>query len=686
VFGTPVYMSPEQVRGQAAADHRADLWALACITYECLTGTTVWSTDDGVAMTFAQIATAPLPDPAHYRPDLPASFNAWYARALDRDIDKRFQDVAKFANALAEAFDYETKAGIIETSLVRHITSRAHGQSPPDSSRWRKDNGSSEATARAHVQQSAPARRVQPKRPSAASEPMSLQRLTQETMPPRIPRVVVSGRLVAAAVGATIVLLIILGIALSGDDPQPLVDLKRVGALADRFIESDQQKAAGLRVVSRHRWLPRIREAQMRIARGEPERAMTILKRIAETHRHGMITNLVAQVQIAIDAKQQGARCVVTGYARPRRYNLLDKSLAPARDTTPPTIVPGIGGPVMAWADLREGKRRAFAVPLDASLRNRALPVDITPETTRVRTPTLMPVAKRFLAAYWDSRGPAPGVYLRWLRSNAVIDTPPLLVSKNKPGSYYAHAARDDRGGFIVAWAGQRDSDSVDLMLRRYTADLDAQSEAIRATDFIRQGHQMTRVSKIRIGVSARWMHLAYLVAEGTTQQLRYQTLPMNIKAPGLTDDGDRGSRTLGDEQNITGPRIKAGAPSLGCTDEGCFVAWQRTHQGGAGVAFIDADTRRVQWHKLFSPSGRFPSIGVSPKGQVQLVWVQSNRLTTASLGREGVGTRNRVARVSNTQAAPSIAPGSKSGEWYLSWLDRESNRAEPYAARIQCR
>src|SRR5262245_6632234 len=61
VFGTPAYMSPEQVKGQGQVDHRADLWALGCITYECLTGRTVWQTDQGVAMTFAQIANAPIP-------------------------------------------------------------------------------------------------------------------------------------------------------------------------------------------------------------------------------------------------------------------------------------------------------------------------------------------------------------------------------------------------------------------------------------------------------------------------------------------------------------------------------------------------------------------------------------------------------------------------------------------------
>ena len=44
-------------------DHRADLWALGCIVYECLTGQTVWSVEQGVAMILAQIASAPLPRP-----------------------------------------------------------------------------------------------------------------------------------------------------------------------------------------------------------------------------------------------------------------------------------------------------------------------------------------------------------------------------------------------------------------------------------------------------------------------------------------------------------------------------------------------------------------------------------------------------------------------------------------------
>ena len=112
VFGTPAYMSPEQVRGQGAVDHRADLWALGCIVYECFTGRTVWSTEQGVAMTFAQIANAPLPRPSQYRPDLPAGFTAWFDKALNRDITQRFQAAREFSDEFAAVFQKDRTFGI----------------------------------------------------------------------------------------------------------------------------------------------------------------------------------------------------------------------------------------------------------------------------------------------------------------------------------------------------------------------------------------------------------------------------------------------------------------------------------------------------------------------------------------------------------------------------------------------
>src|SRR5687768_13264916 len=103
LFGTPAYMSPEQAKGQGGVDHRADLWALGCIVYECLTGQTVWNVDQGVAMILAQIAGAPIPRPSRLRPDLPKTFDPWFLKALDRDPNRRFQTAKEFADSLADA-------------------------------------------------------------------------------------------------------------------------------------------------------------------------------------------------------------------------------------------------------------------------------------------------------------------------------------------------------------------------------------------------------------------------------------------------------------------------------------------------------------------------------------------------------------------------------------------------------
>ena len=112
VFGTPAYMSPEQVKGKGTVDHRADLWALGCITFECLTGRPVWNTEQGVAMTFAAIAASALPVPSQLRPDVPPAFDAWFARALERDPELRFQSARDLADALAIALGEGEPGGV----------------------------------------------------------------------------------------------------------------------------------------------------------------------------------------------------------------------------------------------------------------------------------------------------------------------------------------------------------------------------------------------------------------------------------------------------------------------------------------------------------------------------------------------------------------------------------------------
>jgi serine/threonine-protein kinase len=709
VFGTPAYMSPEQVRGQAAADHRADLWALACIAYECFTGTTVWSTDDGVAMTFAQIATAQLPDPRTYRPDLPPSFTRWFHKALDRDIQKRFQDVKEFADELAFAFDYNEKGGGLGASLVTKLTHLVSGGDPEATTVSRSATpapaaSSPRAAPAPPSSQRAPQRSPPTPTPhpassqpfphprpsaggapiprSASPSPMEVQRSELPSLPSHAPprrsgAKIVAFVLLCGAVAAAVVY---------GRGLQPLgkpPEARRFAPAAARLAQSEPSETSGFKFVANHPWLPSIHEAQALIAQGDHARALEALRHVWDKYRHGFVRNMMDQVQVAEAAKAGAARCQVNGYARPRRYDLLSQDVA-AVDATPPSIVRGLNQVVVTWADSHEGKRRAYAVPLDDALRNRALPSDITPEGTRVDTPSLLPVAERFLAAYADTGASPATIYLRWLGADGVIAAPAMPVSQ-KGNPTYVDATRTAEGGVVVAWADSVDNDSVDLFFRRYGGDGKPLGEAVRLSDFKSRGPLATRIRELRVVENGGKLHFAYTVQRGSQQMVRYQSVPVDVTPPGLPPpDAKSEERTLGDEVVVTTPTTSASEPSLACNKEGCYVAWTQVMQGGTGLAFID-NTGKGQWHKVFTTSGKHTSIAASPGGEVQVVWVEGGRLSTAALDRSGVGPQSKIARVVGDHPPPSIAPGAKRGEWYVAWLDYESGHREPYAARIQC-
>ena len=102
VLGTPFYMSPEQARGLRSVDHRSDLWSVGVIAYQCLVGRLPFH-GESVGDLLVTICTAPLPVPSVEAPDVPAAFDAWFARALSRNPDERFQSAASLAESLCEA-------------------------------------------------------------------------------------------------------------------------------------------------------------------------------------------------------------------------------------------------------------------------------------------------------------------------------------------------------------------------------------------------------------------------------------------------------------------------------------------------------------------------------------------------------------------------------------------------------
>ena len=62
LLGTPLYMSPEQARGEEDLDHRVDIWALGVLLYECLTGEVPFRANNYLQI-ISQVLTHEPPSP-----------------------------------------------------------------------------------------------------------------------------------------------------------------------------------------------------------------------------------------------------------------------------------------------------------------------------------------------------------------------------------------------------------------------------------------------------------------------------------------------------------------------------------------------------------------------------------------------------------------------------------------------
>jgi serine/threonine protein kinase len=96
-MGTVQYVAPEQIENRKL-DGRADVYALGCVLYECLTGIVPYERDTDVATLYAHMHD-PAPTTRLVRPDLPAEIDAVFAHALAKSPDDRFQTCSELMDA-----------------------------------------------------------------------------------------------------------------------------------------------------------------------------------------------------------------------------------------------------------------------------------------------------------------------------------------------------------------------------------------------------------------------------------------------------------------------------------------------------------------------------------------------------------------------------------------------------------
>ncbi len=103
IFGTPLFMSPEQCKSEAdKVGPQSDIWALGLIVHLLLTGDDFW-TAATLTHLIAQIAYEKMPSATERGADFGVAYDNWFAKCCAREASDRYPTATAATNALAEA-------------------------------------------------------------------------------------------------------------------------------------------------------------------------------------------------------------------------------------------------------------------------------------------------------------------------------------------------------------------------------------------------------------------------------------------------------------------------------------------------------------------------------------------------------------------------------------------------------
>lgn len=120
ILGSPAYLSPEQVRGEAVTP-QSDIYALGIVLYEMLSGGRPFKDATPAAQMYKHLSE-PIPDISANTPGIPATVNAVLQRATAKEANDRYRDTIEFARAFRSAIKMAVSAddwpSVMQTSVV----------------------------------------------------------------------------------------------------------------------------------------------------------------------------------------------------------------------------------------------------------------------------------------------------------------------------------------------------------------------------------------------------------------------------------------------------------------------------------------------------------------------------------------------------------------------------------------
>ena len=730
VFGTPAYMSPEQVKGQGSVDHRADLWALGCMAFECLIGRPVWNTDQGVAMTFAAIATGPIPVPSELRPDLPKAFDKWFAKALERDPAKRYQSAKELAEELAHAFGSALQVfgpGDSHVELDRGLLLATPGHVPLELVPKHVRDAAAKALAlptpmvlplageptqnladaiepslktgqpmrSPMLDGNAPeipapptsARAVQPSAvehpPLAQSSHSHITTSRAMPMPPSPVRVAISS---LALIGGSIAAYVVWSNMLRPQVFNPIVQ----STAASAAPSASEASSADLPPVDEPKWELAIEDGQKLFSTGDPAGALKKFKDAVEMGGGNTARAFSDQIKAV---GSSGAACRMVAFGHPR--------MGVGGGIARPSIAVVDKGALVTWTDDHEraGHDHAYAVVVDDAARPLSRPRDLTPEADDVMRPSLLASGGRVVLLYNDKSGHDAGVRVRWIDGDGRIAGASSLIGAGRAGTFWPSIGKAP-DGFFVAWQDDRDKEGDDIFLRKLATSLDPIGNEIRASDYASVGGHAVNARVPDVAIAADALLITYKLERETSHTIVRMRIPLSAPelGKGLDERGAHAApapvhgkgivspdRELGDVALVNDDKTPADAPSIACGSEGCFVAWA-SEKGGANAALLDPTQAKVLWRKRFSDKGTHPVLGTGQQGEIYVAFFESGKIKMAKVSRDGIGAASMVAKITGDEPRPVLTMGKTKGDWLLAWQDQESNHAEAYMARINCR